>query len=759
MRTRTILIGALLLTPAGLAQAQDQQQQTTTAAQTTAAQTTATPASPSIPKYGQLDFGYRGDSISGDEARYNRFRDFRDGAFIDRLRLERVTETRLFRAEANNVGYRDQRYYAEFQAIGKLKANAEWNQIPLFISNSTASLYTHTGNGVLAIDNAIQQALQNATLLGTAARDLAISNALTTQARQFDMRSRRDVGAFDLVYTLNRDVDLKLNVKNTHRTGFNLMSFGFGTSPGLNPSVEMGVPLDNRTTDIKSQIEFANTRGLLSVGYNGSWFDNGIPTVRFDNPLRATDIINGPSVGQAVMWPTNSSFSVNVNGTYKLPARTRASAAISVGRWSQDETIAPPSVNTALVSPPLERATAETRADIVSMVYSLNSRPVKNVWLNAKYRYYDYANKTPHFVAGQAAIGDWAVTTQIHETEPSSFKRHMLDLDASFTPFEYVAFGLGYGREDADRTFRIFEKTAEDTFRVTMDSTGNDYVTLRAKYESSSRNGSGFEAHLLEEVGEHQETRHFDIANRDRYRVTTVLTVTPVPFLNLNAAVGTGKDDYNETGFGLRDSNNRNWSAGFDVLPIDTVNFGFNYGYEKLTANQYSRAAVPEGTASGPQEFFDRRRDWTLDQDDNVKTIAASLDLMKALPKTDIRLSYDLSDGKATYVYGIQPDAPTVTVPGVESAIAMPVPLAPVKNRLTIGRFDVQHFVRPNVALGVVYRYEDYKVQDFALGNATIDRLDPVNRSTGVFASTIYSGYLYRPYTAHTGWLKVTYLW
>ena len=245
-------------------------------------------------------------------------------------------------------------------------------------------------------------------------------------------------------------------------------------------------------------------------------------------------------------------------------------------------------------------------------------------------------------------------------------------------------------------------------------------------------------------------TRHFDIANRDRYRVTTVLTVTPVPFLNLNAAVGTGKDDYNETGFGLRDSTNRNWSAGFDVLPIDTVNFGFNYGYEKFTAFQYSRTANPLSPTD--VTFNDPTRDWWIDSDDVVKTVTASLDLLKALPKTDIRLSYDLSDGKAAYVYGMKPEQTVFTSTPLQQ-------LMPVKNRLTTGRFDVEHFVRPNVALGVVYRYEEYKVQDFALGDATIDRLDPVSAATGVFASTIYSGYLYRPYTAHTGWLKVTYLW
>jgi hypothetical protein len=227
-----------------------------------------------------------------------------------------------------------------------------------------------------------------------------------------------------------------------------------------------------------------------------------------------------------------------------------------------------------------------------------------------------------------------------------------------------------------------------------------------------------------------------------------MLTVTPLSFLSLNASVGTGKDEYNETGFGLRDSENRNWSAGVEIAPADAVSFGVNYGYEKFTALQYSRTANP---APSPQ-FDDPTRDWWIDSDDKVKTVTANLDLIKALPKTDIRLGYDLSDAKATYVYGLPANQTVFTTTPLQQ-------LSPVKNRLTGGRADVQYFVRPNVALGVAYWYEEYKVEDFALNDVVIDRLNPANASTGAFASTIYSGYLYRPYTAHTGWVRVTYLW
>lgn len=750
MRTSTILIGALLLASPALAQ--DQQQQTSGQ---TAAQTMATPASSFVPKYGKVDFGYRGDDITGDEARYNRLRDFRDGGYVSRFVAAKETDTFLLRGEANNIGYRDQRFFGGYEYIGRAKATFEWNQVPLFLAKNTPSLYTHTGNGVLDVNDSVQQAIQSTS--NNTARDAAIANALAS-ANTLDLRSRRDLGTFNLVYTVNRDIDLKMLVRNTNRTGNQVMSFGFGTSPGLNPSVELGAPIDDRTTDIRGALEFANAKGLLSVGWDSSWYNNSIPFIQFDNPLRFTNINAGAAVGQAAWWPGNSALSVNVNGSYKLARRTRASAAFSVGRWEQDEALPPPSVNTALVLPTLERATAETRADIRTMLFGFNSRPTSNLLLTAKYRYYDYENKTPHFAVSNAIIGDWANGTQFHETEPASFKRKTLDLDASFTPFRYAGFGVGYGREDGDRTWRIFEKTTEDVLRLTFDSLGNQYVSLRTKYEYSERRGSGFDSHLLDEVGEQPDMRHFDIANRDRSRFTTQLTVTPVSYLSLTGSVGTGDDDYTDTGFGLRDSENRNWSLGFDVAPGNVVNFGMGYGYDKYTAITKHRTALPPGNASGPNEFFDPRRDWTTDQDDVVKTISANLDLVKALPKTDMRFGYDFSDGSATYLYGTRDDAPRVSTPGVESAIPVPVQLPELKNRLTVGRFDVQHFVRPNVALGLAYHYEEYKVQDFSLDTTTIDRLDPKNAS-GTFASTLYAGYLFKPYRANTWYLRMTYLW
>jgi MtrB/PioB family decaheme-associated outer membrane protein len=747
MRTRiTILTGALLLVFAGAARAQ--QEQSATASTTPTPTPTATASF--TPKLGTVDFGFRADDVSGDRSRYQRYRDLRQGGYIDRFKFGKETEDWVFKATANNVGYRDQRYTVSYQNIGKLSINGDWNQVPLFISSSTATLYTNTGNGRMVIDDAIQRAVQNAGAPNSAAAYNTLQSALRG-ANPYDLRSRRDIGVLNAVYTVNQAVDLKFDVRNSNRTGANLMSFGFGTSPGLSPVVEFNTPTDDRTTDIKANLEFANTRGLFNVGYNASWFSNHIPSVQFDNPLRVDDISGGPSSGLTPLWPSNNTFAVTMNGSYKLPGRSRASAFLSVGRWNQNEALVAPTVNSALiaVAPPLERPSAEAKADVTSMVYTFNSRPNEYLWLNARYRYFDYANKTPLYET-LALVGDWALGTAHWENEPASTTRKTLDLDGAIAAHKYLDIGFGYTREDGDRTYRIYEKTAEDIYRVSFDSVANQFVTVRTKYEHSRREGSGFDEALLEEVGEQPDTRHYDIANRTRDRVTVTAIVTPSKFVNFNTSIGKGEDKYTETGFGLRNNDNKTWSLGADFIPTERVNFGLNYAEEKYTALQYSRTANPLSPTD--TTFNDPTRDWWTDQGDKVKTFTASAEFLKCLPKTDIRLGYDTSYGDATYVYNMKPEQKVFTTVPLKQ-------VAPLKNNLTNGRFDLQYYVRPNVAIGGTYLYEHYTVDDFALGPQTLNSLAPANASNGAFASAVYSGYLYQNYKANTGWFRVTFLW
>jgi MtrB/PioB family decaheme-associated outer membrane protein len=750
MRTRTtILIGALLLASAALAGAQEASLAPSIGTMPGAMQAipsipaaSAAPTAPDVPsatapKLGTIDFGFRGTNVNGDASRYYRVRDWRDGGYLSGFRFEKVTDTTLWHADATNVGYRDQRYFAEYQGIGKIKANGEWNEIPLFISDDTRTLYTVSKSGTFTIDDSIQRGIESGAT--------TLANVIG-QASAFNARTQRNIGLFNLTYTASRDVDLKFAVRNSMRDGYNLQSLNFGFSN----TIESEVPLNDRTTDVKGAVEFANAKGLLSLGYNGSWYNNQLTAYRFDNPLRYTDIVGGPSVGQMSTAPSNNMQTVNLNGRYGLPGRTKASAAISVGNSRQNEALLPATVNTALVAPVLERSSAEAEARTLAMVYTLNSRPSEYLWLNAKYRYYDYDTRTPPFAISSMVVADNTLGSP-KESEPLDIKRHTLDLDASYTPFQYASLNVGYTREDADRTFRIFEKTAENIMRASIDSTGNQYFTVRGVIEKSSRTGSGDDFGMLAEIGEQTALRQFDIADRDRTRSSLILQVTPVAAVGVNATVSTGHDDYTQSYFGLRDNKNNTYSLGFNVVPRETVDFGMEYVHEKYTAVQWSRTANPLPSPS----FDDPSRDWGIDSDDKVNTLTANLDFIKVLPKTDIRFGFDLSDGTSTYVYNLGPNSTVDT--GINYGpgnVFSPIPvvqLAPNKTKITTGRADLQYFVRANVSLGAGYWYEQYRSEDFSLNGTTINQLN--------LPSAILSGYYYRPYTGQTLWLRMSYLW
>ena len=50
--------------------------------------------------------------------------------------------------------------------------------------------------------------------------------------------------------------------------------------------------------------------------------------------------------------------------------------------------------------------------------------------------------------------------------------------------------------------------------------------------------------------------------------------------------------------------------------------------------------------------MVDPTRDWNLDNGDTVNTLTLYADLLKAIKKMDIRLSYDLIDSDNPFVFG-----------------------------------------------------------------------------------------------------------
>ena len=244
---------------------------------------------------------------------------------------------------------------------------------------------------------------------------------------------------------------------------------------------------------------------------------------------------------------------------------------------------------------------------------------------------------------------DTAIVALNQTSEPFGSTRHTFDADATYSPVRHVGFRAGYTREEVDRTYRIVEKTTEDIGRASVDLTGLGWMTVRGVYEHSQAR-----RHAGRPAGTAVDRRAavaaaVDISDRNQDRFNAIVKVTPVSQFSVNGSAGVGEQDYPGTNFGLRSTDSHFYSVGFDYVPSDHVSLGATYGYEKYTALQASRTAnpLPANTLAflldPTQQFNDPRRDWTDNSADRARTVNASMDLIKLLPRTDVKVAYDYS--------------------------------------------------------------------------------------------------------------------
>jgi MtrB/PioB family decaheme-associated outer membrane protein len=679
----------------------------------------ATAGAQTEPQVGSFDVGARISDVDGDAARFQRFRDLRDGGFLENVAYRREADNWLFRSRFEHIGYRDQRYDAEFARYGKVKAWFQWDQIPLFYSADARTPYLELSPGVLWLNDEVQQAANLATVAAT--------------AWDLELRQRRDNARFGVLVSPTPHLDVSVNVASSKREGLQQWSGTFGFSN----AVEVAAPLDQRTTDMNVAAEWAGDRGLVRIQYDGSWFNNDVQTLVWDNPLRATDSPTaGSSQGRMALWPASTMNAVSVTGAVRLPARSRATAYLSLGAWNQDEDLLPFTINSAIAPITLDRRTTQAEAEISALNLNFTSRPADRLWFNVRYRRYDFDNKTPRFAVTSSVTYDQSLQTSLlGGTHAFGYIRNWIDADASYDLTRFAALRIGYGHEDVDRSFRLFETTNEHTFRASIDSTGSHIVTVRGVYERGTRTGTGLDEEVLDEIGEQISLRQFDISDRNRHRFSTIVQVMPIAELGLNATVGVGKDERPDAAFGLQEAATAFYSVGFDASPSDTVSAGLTWGFDKYTSLQRSRQANP-----GVQ-FNDPTRDWSTDGLDRVQYVNASLDLLKAIPQTDVRVGYDFSRSTGRYIYVLP----------ANTTLAMPQQLPDVLNELHRFTADVKYFFARRLAAGVVYWYDKYDVEDFALNPGTVSRIN--------MPSTLVLGNVWRPYRANTAWLRVTYYW
>lgn len=689
----------------------------------------ASPSGPDLtrglfePTWRQFQIGGRFTGVDGDPARFQRYQDMRSGLLFTDARYERGAPGGdwLFRATADNVGFRNQKYTASYERTGLFTVHGLWDEIPQFYSVDTKTPYTLSGSPLELDDAAQLRAQQGAGL-----------SVYPPIAPQFDLRERRGIGSVNLLARPTPSLDVTAAFTTTRHTG----ELPWGGSFGFANDVEVPVPYDSRTNDLTLGTEWTNSRSMLRLSYNGMWFNNLADTLVWDSPLRLNDTTAAPGRGRMSLWPTNSAQTISASGYTKFAGRTQLTGSVSFGLWSNDEPLQPFTINAALPVIPLPRASAQAEAQVFSTNLNLVSRPVADWSLAARLRRYDYDNQTPATVITQFVSYDTSVSTSnTGGPELYAHSRTNFDADATYTRLRPVALSVGYTYNDTGHEHRIFDSTGENVFRLAADAVGSSAFSFHAKYEYSSRTGSGLDEASLVQIGEQPAMRHYDLANRNRSQFTGIVDFVPNDQWTFSVSGGVGQDDFPDSYFGLQETTFRNVSFGADYQLDSGLGAGGTYNLERYAGLQRSRSANPDAT------FNDPNRDWTADSAETVNYFSIYVTPPKLGPRTEARVSYDFSYAEGSYLYSVVPGGP----------LAMPSQLPNVYYKLQQLHVDVRHQLTNRLVLAGTYLYEPYRVYDFAFDSTVVNGI--------VQPSSLVLGYIYRPYTANSGTVNLRYYW
>jgi len=769
------------------------------------------PEPPAVPSLGEFDFGYRGGDISGDEARFERYRDLREGA-TSFFQLKRYVDKYRFDASASNIGYRDQRYGAAY-TDGKLTVTGLFDSTPLNFIYDAPLIWTNQGDGRFSLPVDLRQAVQgptnaaadgtavgvpcapglgpttcSATTAALAIANRSIYNTITTPG---DIAVKRELFGVKVGYLATPALGFNVDFSSTGRTG----SMPWNAAFAFNNVNQLPVPIDQRNNELQANTEWVNAKGMLRVDYWGSFFTNDIQTLTWDNPIRATDFNsgsglgfdsnaysngNGPAFGQSALWPGNTLNSFGLTGMLKTIPKTTINGNVQLTYMRQNEGLLPWSVNSVINQPAvlteypglrtLGRTSAEAAVNGLNALVNVTSRPTKYLTLQGRYRYNQHDNNTPHFDARTYVTFDGAVrsitdnplTNHVEGwSEYFHITRKNLDANATFRLRDYGSFRVGYANEQFDREGRGFSEVSEDTLRLAYDAQLFERLSVRASLDAGRRRGDGFILSGLDyevSIGATQPgLRYFDEADRDRTRGAVILTATPLDPVSVFVQYSTTRDAFladesipaGREQLGLLSQNVDAIVGGIDFTPNDLVHLGVSVGRDEFSALQKSRNSNPPPDAS----WTDPQRNWTLDNNEVVKTYLAYLDVIGlANAKADIRVSYEFNDSDNAFNFG----GPRIPVLQAGGAF---VPLPNVTNEWQRFTADVKYYFTPKVGVGVGYWFDKFAVTDFG----TIDSNGPQGFTTATgqpridWLGGLLTGYGNRPYEGSRVFVRLLY--
>ena len=486
----------------------------------------------------------------------------------------------------------------------------------------------------------------------------------------------------------------------------------------FNTTSQLPAPVDQTTEEFGVGLRHLGGRGTWDLGYRGSFFDNGLHSLTWDNPFASAP---GAERGTLAEAPDNSFQSLSLGGAFRFLTRTALTFSAGIGRGEQNEAFLPYTSNAQLVASGLPRSRLEGAVDTSHVAITVSTQPWSRLRVRAAYRYDERDNRTPVSLWNRA-IADTFNSAQTESNIAYDFERGRLNVAADADMSERLRLSAGYDRTSRNRNQQEVAGQTENGGWGRFRWRFKPGLELSARRGTSRRDIDRYDTSIAAELLQNPLLAKYNLAYRFRTYadVTFTATGTTRPFtFALNALYA--DDDYTQSRLGLTDDRDRRLAADLGWTFTPHVSLYVSLGDERIDARQ-----------SGSESFA--TPDWVATHADRFRTFTGGLRLEQIPKRFD--LSMDLSRSNGTTTVDLVSTAGTGDFPELGS-------------KLDAFRFKALYHRSTRLSVLLELRYEHLRAEDWALAN-----LEP-GTAPGLL-SLGADPYRYGPYVLGVG---VTYRW
>lgn len=548
-------------------------------------------------------------NISGNEAKFSEYGDMKDGVLgaYGSIFFNYDNQKGYFMdLIATDIGYDTQAYRLEGKKSGDFDYYLYYKEIPHNTTWDAISIYSTPGSDILSYG-------------GTTGP----TGNISTWA-PFDYSTlRKNYGGGMNVNKL-KPFYFDFAVSQESQEGIK----PFGAANGFSSAIELPVPIDYTTNQLKAEVGYAKQPFFVSLKYLFSRFSNNNEFLDFRNPF-----LSNQAIDTSTLAPDNKYQRIALAGNVKLPWRSKFNMNLSYSDAESDANLLSSFwQGAALIPVTLSSNSFHGEVKRQNYDFVLTSHPLSFLEGQVFYKYFKVDNQSDQITS---TVGTTTLTNQ-----PLDYSKENFGGGLDFRLYKGLHFLIGYKHIVIDRNWADIPNNKDDVYSASLIYKLMQFGVIRLTYEKLNRTADSAFTDLSGASLINLYQRRYDTAAKDTDTFKATFQVSPFDALSLDLGYKYMKSNYSDTYIGLQNDTVNEFSIDGDY----TFNkyfriFGY-FDYELRKTGQfqrsYSTSPDPFGNVQNQSNF-----NWQSDQRDKTFDYGVGVDIHAIPNKLSFRLSYD----------------------------------------------------------------------------------------------------------------------